>query len=1405
MRSCFDAGDSIKSNPLFVKLRNLFSYLLTQGMLNCVGLSLTEEEFSRSSIRNYHTNYSSKFDLWWCVLDTTITILERVDDFKNTGRISSFVHGRDKYENWLDKTDELLALAPYTGNLEPHGTNAFSFHSDLTHQIEIGNSIVSHSRMLTNTNNVYIAKKLQALKMLKASEITRKASQMERPAPFGILVHGKSSIGKSSFTRMLFQYFGKLLKYETGDEFMYARSPADDFWSGFDTSKWCIRLDDVAFLDPLKAMMDKTLECILNVINNVPFNPPQASLEDKGRTPVRAELVIATSNRADLYADQYFSCPLAILRRFPFIVHLTVKKEYLQDPIKTGDGMKVTPFLDPGKIPPMDGFPDLWEIEVQRIVPDCRGEGETGKDYAKFEVTHKFSDVNEFLKFYGEQILLHRTNQKRALGADQYMSELTVCRECLYVGDKCKCLEVQSCDIVDSEGSYCLRLSAYYFNLFAFFVAFCCFGRFVSLLYAPWLQYFESDRVPKKVAHFRFKNFLVRPYSYLVSSDYFIKMLLSLGKYEFVRWSAGCLIVPYLRGRLQMTVLGAWCDTPSKKRIAIIVSMLGVVALSYAAFSHFNKGKNVIPKNMNVQSTRDVDTRFEKETENNVWYNPTIQLTSFDVPIASRSLVGKSDVDIGKMFQRNCVHLSVRFKERDTLRSVTRTNCGVFVKGQHLLTHNHTFPTHIDADYYDITIVNSPVSGGISSNISFRLYMDDIIRDVTNDLALITVRSVSPYKDIMKYWGEDSLGNISKGFFLRRNEHGCIEQDVVRNAVLQRDWPVEQINSRGDMYLAELNTPTMKGHCGSLLIHATPRGPIISAFHLLGRGTTVGYMVVKLSSIKSLISESENLLGTMKVCGGGEPMLNADKSNFAISGLHPKSIMRYCEGGTAQLYGGLKGFRPAPRSKVRCTPKKDLVCEHFAYEVGHGPPVMNGWKPWRNNLVDMISPSVLHSRGELHTIAVSFLNDIEGGLPLSWKQSLHVLPDFEAVNGIPGVKFIDSINRSSSMGHPWNSTKKAYLVPEVNDDYPDGVDFPPEIWSRVRHMEDIYAEGGRNFPIFTEHLKDEPVSFAKISAEKTRAFSGAPIDMALLVRKYYLSFVRMLQMNKFVFEAAPGVNPTSPDWTAIYSYLVQHGEDRMIAGDYSKYDKKMISDLILEAFWIIIELHKKAGWDDRTTDIMWGLATDTAFPLINFNGDLIEFFGTNPSGHPLTVVINSLVNSLYMRWMYKRLNPAKECSSFKENVSLMTYGDDNIMGVSKETPWFNHTTIQKELAAFNIVYTMADKESETVPYIHIDDCEFLKRKWRYDTALGHHACPLNILSILKSLTVWTPSGSICAEEQFVNIVVSANMELFFHGFETFTKHHEFLKQLVSDKDHEIYLPSCGLLGWDDFVDKFKSI
>jgi hypothetical protein len=294
----------------------------------------------------------------------------------------------------------------------------------------------------------------------------------------------------------------------------------------------------------------------------------------------------------------------------------------------------------------------------------------------------------------------------------------------------------------------------------------------------------------------------------------------------------------------------------------------------------------------------------------------------------------------------------------------------------------------------------------------------------------------------------------------------------------------------------------------------------------------------------------------------------------------------------------------------------------------------------------------------------------------------------------------------------------------------------------------------------------------------------------------------VLQRNTQIFEAGPGTNPQSVEWTRLYEYLTQFGEDRMVAGDYAAFDKSMPPCIILAAFDVLMENCAAAGYESDDLKVIQGIAYDTAFPIVDFNGDLVQFFGSNPSGHPLTVIVNSIANSLYMRYSYRELNPEKECTSFKRNVALMTYGDDNVMGVSQSAEWFNHTNIQAVLASIGITYTMADKEAESIPYIHMREVSFLKRSWVFNEEIGYYMAPLEEDSIFKMLTVGVASKTLVPEVQALALVEAAQNEWFFYGREYYEQQQVKLANVVQNTGLSEWTTSKTFLSWDSLKMRF---
>lgn len=1366
-RDIFRVAENVIDNPITKRFKQIYTYLLVQGFLSKVGKEMEIEEFLKLEKK---VKVKSHTHVILLVIDTAIMICERLDAYRLTGDWHALLHEEATYTKWIKDAERLINLSPFTSNLEAQGTTYFQFVSDLNDAIERGEAISKYSMKNNGSESTLMRKRLNTLQLLKNTEITRRSSQKERKAPFGVSLYGGSSVGKSGFTKMLFYYYGKLHGLGTEDHFRYVRNPADQYWTNFTSSAWCVQLDDVAFLLPSKTSeVDPTLMEIICLVNNVPYVPPQAALEDKGKTPVMADLVIATSNAPDLNAGEYFYCPLAVRRRLPYVVNIKPKQEYLADNGK---------FLDPKKLPKCDNeFPDFWNIEVQKLVPTEHN----GRDSATLETVKVFSDIKLFLKHFGEASLKHKETQNASEACDNVMRDLKVCRLCCEIGSDCNCLQshvyssitrlvltyLTTCIVhVLSQITLTFMCTTVCMYLMRFFI--------YRRAMAAWTSYLNKG---VEIKFFGIANGL-HEMKYKVCVKHLISATAIFSQF-YLMYAAGKYVWNCTKNTPKEEKRQSKQSEPVKVTIVENVS----TSTDDICFKHELQG--------NVFGT--TEAQLEKEESNNVWYNPVIELSSFDVPDASASLRNHSPSEVRDLFSHNCVKIEIVAQD---VRFATRM-CAVYVKGQTLLFNRHAVRL---GSRFKMTIYSSVATPGVNPNVTVFFDRSELSELPERDLVSLCVRNAPPRKDITKYWNNTNIP-CTRMLAVRRTRGGVVESSDIFNVQFLRNFSVEALNTRMPMYFGSYDDETKDGDCGTLGIALTPQGPIVLGLHTIGYNTTAGFPHVTRDEILSLCSTD------IGVNGVGAPKLSLNGENVLLPP-HHKSVIRYIESGTANVYGSLPGFRAKPRSRVCSTPLQEEMVEHFKCEINHGPPVMGGWEPVFNNVVEMVNPNTDINQAQLDHCVQSFAKDIIDGLTRehgeAWKAQLVTLSRRASINGLPGVKFIDRINVNSSMGHPWSKTKKQFLVPDASELYPDGVDFTDEVWQRVSEIEEKYARGERAYPVFTGHLKDEALPFKKINAKKTRMFTGAPIDWSLVVRSKLLSFVRLLQKNKFIFEAAPGTVTQSEEWTDFYNYLTYFGKGKIVAGDYSKFDKHMIAAFVLAAFEVIKIIHRTAGFTEEEIRAIGCIGMDTAFPLCNIEGLLMEMYGTNPSGHPLTVIINSIVNSLYMRYSYCSLNPKEStCTDFKKFVHLITYGDDNTMGVSDAIPWFYHGAIQEALREIGVGYTMADKDAETRPYIHIDECSFLKRKWRFEEELGMYACPLEEASIHRSLTVWTPSKTIDNFCQMVAVISAANSEYFHYGRAVFEEHHKFFKQILEREPYSKYVSESTLPGWDDLIVRFR--
>lgn len=1417
-RDFLNNWDSLKDSAIVKKSTRLFRFAAAVGICAQVGIKL--DDATLKACRAEASGIFAGPNFLCALLDTLALLLQRALMFAKTGKWETFFHGPKSYGAWYDKCQELKRHHLFIGNLEAHGTSYHAFVKDLSDAIETGKAILKFGEKSTGFELLAIKKLLNDMQLIQASVMTYTAAQESRRPPFALLVHGGSAVCKSSFVEMLFHYSGQVMNLPTTSDFKYTRDPSAPFWSGWNSAKWFVVLDDVAYVSPSSPMQDMSLMEIIQLVNDVPMVPNQASLEDKGKNPVRAKFVVATTNTKHLNAHAHFSCPLAVQRRLPFVVTLEPKPEYARD---DAPGM-----IDPVKLPLIsDDMPDFWLISVDKVTP-CGDEGR-----AQFENIQKFGDIWKFLDWLKSAMdIFHEVQLKASTGCTA-MQGFKLCHKCNRV--KCVCTLVQAHEYhlpqgavfgfpftkVEEEGprtwvynyTPCVKEHTNYTLKTTVFL-----DGVQERSHTTQVCMTEGEQTPKpqadEIAMAEVLSEIVRRQAEM--TDNYITSCAVSGFRAYLAWYSRSRTVRYYsHAAMEWAVcrkLACWAanrltvdnrelyqfcgDTVANvymsRKWRMVLKGLGVAAALAATYKIVSSVRKMCtPKDDgDLQGLRlsVPDTHFKKSEKENVWKRDDYETSSFDTTPLNVSYASLPRDQLLSLVQRNTARITCS-------NGVRAREGNAFCVGGHLwVTNNHTMFGECDLR---ITLETEGTRMGASPNLVMKLRQHEIFRQLDSDLAWFMVYGWDAKRDLRELIRKPSLMGEYRGAYVGFDKLRS-KQEIVVAAVKMGSFTTEELGTltawHGNAFAA-----TVKGDCGMPLVVHRPVAAIVGLHTVLCMDQSVWATAIDSDKMNRAIVFFDR---PMIQCG--MPIISAPSKPKTLGALSQYSPLRWLEEGAVTTFGSFQEFKVTSRSKVQGTLLREAILADRGWKVDAVRPEMKDWRPWRHALVDITQQQfgAIDSM-KLRACARGYVADIIAGLSSDDLNTIQVLSDEATVNGIDGVKFVDKMNFRSSMGEPYCKSKKFFLEGEIGKKV-----FIPEVAERISHVNKCYEAGARACPVFSGQLKDEPRSQAKVDAGKIRVFTGAPADWSFVVRQNLLALVKVIQENPLLFEASPGCAAQTLEWEQYYDFLTSFGFDRIIAGDYGKFDKKMEALIILEAFWILAQICLAAGWTEEQVLVIYCIAEDTAYSYVNFNGDLIMFFGSNPSGQPLTVVINCIVNALYMRYCFVELSPFEgsdfeKARRFKDHVNLLTYGDDNAMGVSRDADWFNHTAIQEVLGSIGVEYTMADKLSESRPFIHISEVSYLKRTWRWDEDIGAVVCPLEEASIQKMLTVCTPSGTESPEVHMASVIVSAVNEWFWYGKERFERERAWLWNLAVKHNihHEVKAKSFPT--WTELCFRFE--
>lgn len=1360
--------ESVSSHPIVQRLKKVFRFVMSFALLERFGITFSTFWYDKAEEEYIRSSHSDSNDFLFTVIEGASFILERLYDCYQTGTWSPIIHSGKNYSAWVDDVYRIKEDAQKMHNPEANGLSYHEFVARVKNAIEKGEAICRFTVDISAADKNFLKRLLADVRLIEADLLTKAAARQARDAPFTVLYYGGSGIGKSTLQKLTFSHYGKLFKLPTGDEYHYSRSPDSEYWSGFQTSVWSLVLDDIAAQNPNMGP-DKSMGEILQIVNNIPYTPPQADLADKGRTPLRVELVQATTNTKSLNAAAYYCNQLAILRRFPIVVTATVKPEYAVNPTApAGERM-----LDSSKCPELRAgeYPDYWRFEVEKVRPQL---GSDGRQTAFYEQIRVFDDIYNYVAWLSAEAKQHKLNQRVMKTAQESYMSTDVCSECCRPNIACECpqeLQSREIDVLTNPVSLC------------------------GILFTVWLVY----RLVMCSIETRLRSMVTRiledPVFQNQSARTIEDIVRNVSVTKIVKEKALHVagkpvdILEGIRERVRNAALSAKDKLEMERRLVLehaarigeqvrsayigkptLLAIIVGLPLAVGAYYMYKKAST-----FEMQSSWEEGMRLDvKDDKPNPWYRDDYRTSEFDVGMLTSSWKALSQEQVTAKVLRNCAYAEARYVRdgREKRRPMRMLALG----GQLYVTNNHNIA---NVPEMTLSIHLNSREVGVGSSFEYRLVTSTVYRIPEKDLAFMLIGSVPPKTNVLDLLPGENYKTVCNGLLIGRSPEGIPEQMLLR-AISRGNKSTELGDFESWVYHTRQNT--VMGQCGSAILGMTPVGPMIMGLHQTGgvslRGSAV--CLTRQDAQRALAHFDRPLVQA------GEPDLrDAQGRIIELQPLHAKSTFRYLETGVADVYGTLPGFRGGGKSKVAKTYIHD-ACVARGYAVTTAAPVMRGYVPWRHAVRDVVEQQFTIDQGVLDECVDAFARDIIAGLSDEDKREMVTLDNDATLNGLPGVKYVDKMKRSTSMGFPWRKRKSHFLINLGEYDiWQDYVKFDDAFYERVDNIISKYEQGIRHSPIFINHLKDEPQKKSKVEEGKTRVFSGGPADWSFVVRKYLLTFVRVVQNNKILFESCPGTNAASVEWDMLYHHLTQFGRDRLVAGDYSKFDKKMNAQMILAAFSVIDKIMRNAGRSDRERRIIACIAYDIAFPMSDVNGDLVQFWGSNPSGHPLTVIVNGLVNALYVRYCWHRVG--NDLRDFKKNVALLTYGDDNIMGVSSEVDNFDHTVLVAHLAEIGVTYTMADKETESVPFVSIQDVTFLKRAWRYDPEFGSHVAQLEHDSIAKSLTMHLPSSEVCDEAKAIQALEGALYEYAYYGRQEFEKRRRMFMEIVQECDLQPYM------------------
>lgn len=1237
-----------------------------------------------------------------------------------------------------------------------------------------------------------IARFVQTLTNLQTAVLAMKAEAPTKPQAYAIKLCGPSASGKSTITEQIANIILNAYGHDTTDRGLISPvSFTERYESNAEPHHKVFIADDVGN-NPKKPV---DFDRVLNYVNTTLRPLEKAGVEEKGKKYPYNDGLIITTNVDDLGVPGNSACEASIYRRIRLHVDVNVRERYRNEY---------------GGLMDLDEIrTDVHQISLKRFE---KTEDDGRPIYEVISRDEWVLDDSEDQDLYWFCKFLERDVRKWRISAQKKYERMTsqdsnaMCHSCNLTKLVCRCddepIAHMSTNLFDNMNISLLAETNAMFTGFAWQQAQKIY--FWKQL-AQWLythrSCFSLVKASLYVSYgmallYCLANNKIYPLAGLTS-------LTGLTGYT-TYWSLKRQAQQALDRRANQ--LSSLCDdiyTVCEKHAKKAVIGLGATLLLISAIkiwyktrinaedtsSYLTKVQPTLKQVINEPSKRFTQPSSE-ETRRNYDYNyhrmPPEQTGAAKCTTA---------LNLKQLVARRMRQVVVK-----TQGQQYQTVNGILVKGNVLLVPAHAIP---DVYPFDIETTNAP--GCATASTKDQKLDERHVQFIPHkDAALVHLPTSPRGENILKFFSNEHLectrttwlqylsveGDIieskqtltpyiSDGKRQLQYTAGCEKKGILYGT----NQSTKQIVTRYPLE-GQLEFNSFGGLCGSLYLDANKA--IIYGFHIAGyvAGSTQAWSNNLLrSELETALSALDESTPQMILHSRGEVSIDPyNTGRYSMSNAIPHSQREDGRGRDAihTYYGEVtKDGMPMLENSRPPYHKTDFkgIPEEFG-PCQHKPPTKpNDLAKGMKTLNKLTAPNQHYEADILGEAIEDYGSRLYGVMdenPEDVQEMFRCFTEQEALDGI-GVFGLGGMPNDTSAGHPLNCSKNKILKKDPMDASKPLIprEFVEDcgVHEEISRVWNAWINGESSEAIFKASSKVNELLVKEKANEKVRKFFGSPVAFLVNARRVLPGLVMFLRKHWRESECMVGMNPGSREWQEFREFFAEYSTQHCFAGDFSGFDTTMSQQVSTGVAQIIINMFKRAGvMSDIEIEALKGCLTDICNPNVLFMGQLFNFANMNPSGQPITVQLNGMANSIMMRYVYYsiwRKNKGtfeRKAPMFHTHVRLGTYGDDNRLSV-KNLPWFNHTNCQKAFEQIGIGYTMADKGSKSVPYLPLEETDFLKRHDRFDEETGCWFAPVEKASIYKKF-YWLKKPNetpLSPEEQFGAYVDSALLDMFYWG------------------------------------------